>query len=179
MCSGSLYRTVDQGRTWQRSGIPAPSGSAFGLPTAFGRTLLEPVTLANGTFVLYRSTDGGARWARVSALPHAVTGAAGCYGPAVSVSFPTAQDGWASAAHGGRTVVYRTTDGGRHWEPTPPHRCRRPGFYTETSPVIQATDATHAWLLTPGDQLYTTVNGGATWRRIDPAAVTVNAIWPL
>ena len=113
MCSGTLYRTVDQGRTWQRSGIPAPVGSAFGLPTAFGQTLLEPVTLGNGTLVLYRSTDDGARWARVSALPHAVTGAAGCYGPAVSVSFATAQDGWAAAAHGGRTVVYRTMDGGR------------------------------------------------------------------
>lgn len=173
VCSGSLYRTVDEGRTWQRSGIPAPSGSAFGLPTAFGQTLLEPVTLGNGTLVLYRSTDGGARWAWVSALPHAVTGAAGCYGPAVSVSFATAQDGWAAAAHGGRTVVYRTRDGGRHWELA---RRTLPGQAgTETSPVIQATDATHAWLQTPGDQLYTTVNGGATWRRIGPAAIAAGS----
>ena len=173
VCSGSLYRTVDQGRTWQRSDIPAPSGSAFGQPTAFGQTLLEPVTLGNGTLVLYRSTDGGARWSRVSALPHAVTGASGCYGSAVSVSFATAQDGWAAAAHGGRTVVYRTTDGGRRWELA---RRTLPGQAgTETSPVVQATDAAHAWLLTSGDQLYTTVNGGATWRRIDPAAIAAGS----
>ena len=172
-CSTALYRTVDGGRAWQRSGIPAPSGSAFGEPTAFGQTLLEPVTLGNGTLVLYRSADGGAHWSRVSTLPHAVTGKAGCFGSTVSVSFPTAQDGWAAAAHDGRTVTYRTTDGGRHWELTRRTLPGQPG--TTTSPVIQATNATRAWLLTPGDQLYTTVNGGATWRRIDPAAVAAAA----
>ena len=61
MCSQALYRTVDGGRVWQRSGIPALAGAAFGLPESFGQTLLEPVTLGNGTLVLYRSTDGGTR----------------------------------------------------------------------------------------------------------------------
>ena len=173
VCSTALYRTVDGGREWQRSGIPAPSGSASGQPTAFGQTLLEPVTLGNGTFVLYRSADGGIRWSRVSALPRAVTGAAGCYGSTVSVSFTTAQDGWAAAAHDGRTVTYRTTDGGRHWELGPRTLPGQSG--TQISPVIQATDATHAWLLTPGDQLYSTVNGGAAWRRIDPAAIATGS----
>jgi photosystem II stability/assembly factor-like uncharacterized protein len=46
---------------------------------------------------------------------------------------------------------------------------------TETSPVIQATDATHAWLQNPGDQLYSTVDGGATWRRIDSAAIAAGS----
>jgi photosystem II stability/assembly factor-like uncharacterized protein len=169
VCGNALYRTLDGGRAWQRSGIPAPAGSAFGPPTAFGQTLLEPVTLGNGTLVLYRSADDGSRWSRVSALPHAVTGAAGCLASTVSVSFPTAHDGWAAAAHGTRTVVYRTTDGGRHWEPA---RRTLPGQAgTELAPVIQAIDATDAWLLTPGRQLYATVNGGATWRRIDTAAI--------
>jgi photosystem II stability/assembly factor-like uncharacterized protein len=39
--------------------------------------------------------------------------------------------------------------------------------------VIQATDATHAWLLTAGSmRIYATADGGATWRRIDTAATT-------
>jgi photosystem II stability/assembly factor-like uncharacterized protein len=172
-CSNALYRTVDGGRAWQRSGIPAPAGSAFGLPAAFGPTLLESVTLGNGTLVLYRSSDDGSRWSRVSALPHAVAGAAGCYGSTVSVSFPTAQDGWAAAAHGGRTVAYRTTDGGRHWELA---RGTLPGQSgTSLAPDIQATDANRAWLQTPGDQLYTTVDGGATWRRIDGTAIAAGS----
>ena len=66
----------------------------------------------------------------------------------MSVSFPTPQAAWATAVDAARTVVYRTTDGGRHWEkitsswPVPPD--------TGTLPVIQATDAAHAWLLTAG-----------------------------
>jgi photosystem II stability/assembly factor-like uncharacterized protein len=177
VCSAPLYRTADGGREWQRSGIPAPAGAAVGLPIGAGQTLLEPVTLGNGTLVLYRTTDGGTRWSRVSALPGAVTGAAGCGASTVSVSFPSAQDGWAAAAHGAhgaRTVVYRTTDGGRHWELT---GAALPGSQagTEVAPVIQATDATRAWLLTPGGQLYATVNGGETWRRIDTAAIAAGS----
>jgi photosystem II stability/assembly factor-like uncharacterized protein len=180
VCSAPLYRTTDGGREWQRSGIPAPAGAAVGLPIGSGQTLLEPVTLGNGTLVLYRTTDGGTRWSRVSALPGAVTGAAGCGASTVSVSFPSAQDGWAAAAHGAhgahgaRTVVYRTTDGGRHWELT---GAALPGSQagTEVAPVIQATDATHAWLLTPGGQLYATVNSGETWRRINTAAIAAGS----
>jgi photosystem II stability/assembly factor-like uncharacterized protein len=142
-------------------------------PEGSGQTLLEPVILGNGTLVLYRSTDGGTRWSRVSALPGAVTGAAGCGASTVSVSFPSAQDGWAAVAHGSRTVAYRTTDGGRHWEQTGAALSGQAG--TEPSPVIQAIDATRAWLLTPGGQLYATVNRGATWRRIDTAAIAAGS----
>jgi photosystem II stability/assembly factor-like uncharacterized protein len=173
LCSRALYRTADGGRAWQSSGITAPAGSAFGLPAGSGQTLFEPVTLGNGTLVLYRSTNGGARWSRVSALPGAVTGEAGCGASTVSVSFPSAQDGWAAAAHGTRTVTYRTTDGGRHWELTGRTLSGQAGIHV--SPVIQAIDSTDAWLLTSGGQLCATVNGGTTWRRIDTAAIAAGS----
>jgi photosystem II stability/assembly factor-like uncharacterized protein len=176
-CSRALYRTTDGGLAWHHSAIAAPAGAAFGLPAGSGQTLLEPVILVNGTLVLYRSSDGGARWSRVAALSGAVTGATGgaggCGDSTVSVSFPSAQDGWAAAGYGARTVAYRTTDGGHHWEPTVGSL---PGEAdTQLSPVISAIDATHAWLLTPGGQLYATVNGGTTWRRIDTAAIAAGS----
>jgi photosystem II stability/assembly factor-like uncharacterized protein len=170
ICSHALYRTGDGGRTWQQAGIPAPARSWFGLPAASGRTLLEQVSLPSGTLVLYRSTDGGARWSQASALPGATTAPSAC-GPAVPVSLPAPQAGWATAVHAARTVVYRTTDGGRHWEKITSSWPVPPG--TGTLPVIQATDATHAWLLTAGSmRIYATADGGATWRRIDTAATT-------
>jgi photosystem II stability/assembly factor-like uncharacterized protein len=91
----------------------------------------------------------------------------------VSVSFPSARDGWAAAAHGARAVVYRTTDGGRHWELTGRTFPGQPGI--DPAPVIAAIDATHAWLLIPGGQLYASVNGGATWQRIDTAAIATGS----
>lgn len=174
MFSGALYRTGDGGRTWQRASIPAPAGSQFGLPAGSGRTLLEPVTLCSGALVLYRSTDGGTRWSQVSTLPGATTAAPACGPATVSVSFPSLQVGWATAVRAARTVVYRTTDGGRRWEkigsswPVPPD--------TDVSPVIQGIDATHAWLLPAGSaRVYATVNGGTTWRRIDTAAIAAGS----
>ncbi len=167
MFSGALYQTGDGGLTWRRASIPAPSGSIFGLPAVFGRTVVEPVT-AGQALLLYRSTDGGTHWQEVSVLPGATAG--GCAAGQVSVSLPTPRSGWAAAVRAGRTLVYRTTDGGLRWArtaaswPVPPDSCE--------PPAIQATGPSQAWLLTAGSRrLYATANGGATWRRIDPAAV--------
>jgi len=172
----ALYRTGDGGRTWQRAGIPVPAGSLFGLPAGSGRSLLEPVTLASGALALYRSTDGGTRWSLVSVLPGAETAQPACGLPGVSVSFPTLQDGWAAAVRAGRTVVYRTTDGGRHWAQI----ASSWPFGGGGPPIVQGIDATRAWLTTGpyagGTQAYATVNGGATWRRIDTAATAAGSL---
>ncbi len=166
--SRAVYRTADGGRTWQRVSIPAPAGSLPGLPAAFGTTLLEPVVTGT-SLTLYRSTDGGTRWSRVSVLP-GINASPGCSLGLDSVSLPTAQAGWVATVQGSRTVVYRSTDGGLHWTrlatswPVPPDSCEEP--------VIQATDALHAWVLTAGsDRIYATSTGGATWSRIDTTAL--------
>ena len=95
----------------------------------------------------------------------------GICGPTLpSTSFPSRTVAWAAAAHGRRTVVYRTTDQGRHWTAikvpgtTPADTCQ--------APQLQALDATHAWLLDRGSgRIYATSDGGNIWRRIDTAAL--------
>ncbi|HXW44719.1 MAG TPA: YCF48-related protein [Streptosporangiaceae bacterium] len=164
--SQALYRTADGGRSWQHVSISAPSGSLFGLPTAFGTRLIEPVTIGT-SLALYRSIDGGTHWSRISALPDVN---AGCGIGQVSVSLPTPTAGWIATVQGKRTVVYRSIDGGLQWTrlatswPVPPDSCE--------APVIQATDALHAWVFTTGSaRIYATSSGGATWSRIDLTAV--------
>jgi photosystem II stability/assembly factor-like uncharacterized protein len=166
--SQALYRTSDAGRSWQRVALRAPAGSVYGLPADFGGTLVEPVAAGAG-LALYRSTDGGARWSMMSVLPGVYANPGCSVGPG-SVSLPTAQAGWVATVRGNRTVVYRSTDGGLHWTklgtswPVPADSCEEP--------VIQASDALHAWVLTVGtDRVYATSDGGSTWRRIDTAAL--------
>ncbi len=148
-----------------------PAGKQFGLPALLESTLLEPVVTGSPHELrLYRSTGRGARWSLVSTLP-AVASRPGTCGPAqVSASLPSRTVAWAAAAHGRRTVVYRTTDQGRHWTAikipgtTPADTCQ--------GPQLQALNVTHAWLLTRGSgRIYATSDGGTIWRRIDTAAL--------
>lgn len=165
----ALWRTSDQGRIWHRAAIHAPAGSWFGLPTQFGRTLLEPVaTGARRGLRLYRSTDGGmTRWSLVSTLPGvSLTPGPGAPAlPPVSVASPTVV--WVAAGQGHRTIVYRTTDQGRRWTAS-----KMSGTTAaSTGMQLQALDATHAWLRSASGRIYATSNGGRTWRRIDAAAL--------
>jgi len=166
--SQALYRTVDGGRTWRHVDVPAPPGSLFGLPVAVGRTVIEPV-ITGTSLALYRSSDDGARWSRISVLPGA-NAEPGCSITPVSVSLPSPAGGWIATVRDRRTVVYRTVDGGRHWARVAASWPVAPG--TCEAPVIQSTGTLQAWVLTAGsDRIYATSSGGAAWSRIDTAAV--------
>jgi len=67
---------------------------------------------------LYRTADGGARWARVLATDqtHPVSRGLGDEGQKSWIWFRDAEVGWIGQNNrSGSTVVYATTDGGDHW----------------------------------------------------------------
>jgi photosystem II stability/assembly factor-like uncharacterized protein len=82
---------------------------------------------------------------------------------------PTAHAAWAAAITDGHVVVQRSCDQGRHW-----HTAHVPSIRADLSPQIEATDCRHALLAARGahgtTQIYTTSDGGNSWRRIDRLA---------
>lgn len=111
-----VVRTTDGGRIWSDAGPPALTGQ--GLRAAFYGTNDAWVTWTGPGLrsrpVTYRTVNGGATWSRMGTIPMAV--------PAASApDMVTGQVGWVSAELGvaagsSGLAVFRTTDGGAHWQ---------------------------------------------------------------
>jgi photosystem II stability/assembly factor-like uncharacterized protein len=174
-----LYRTTNGGRSWRKVSLGAPSGSAAGLPSAFGRTIVEPVTLgAGGTASLstYISTNGGTTWSRALTLKDAASPS--CSGP-LPTSYPALTAGWLAAFLNHHAVVYTTLAKGRAWAP---HVTPAPAARQDCGPYqITAVAGGKAWLITAGPagsdapRIYATTTDGLTWRRIDLAAAAAGS----
>ncbi len=179
-------RTVDGGLTWQKATMP----EAWGIPTGLtffdathGLLAFEGDGVKPGS--LWSSSDGGATWTKVGALPVAIVG---------SVSFSDGgKDGWALAAgdpnppagHPTTNELYVTHDGGATWLrsalPKPPA-----GWTAGTwQPVLAAPSVfgsggavLPAWYgngVSGQTQLLVTRDGGANWT----VATTLPSTWPV
>ncbi len=150
-----LIRSADAGRTWVGAwrGVADPSvvavtfaGTARGeWPAAFAAT---------ETGRLYRSDDGGASWAEVTAWAGLGVAAVLCPSPAF------ADDGilFVGTAQG----IYRTLDGGASWE-----SCNFGLFDLDVLCLACAPDFADSQLLwagTAGGGLYRSRNQGRAWR---------------
>ena len=100
-----LEESADGGRTWRI--VPStPDAVMVDPPSVILQAWITPqagwVVLGSR---LYRTTDGGRRWAgsRFSA------------GPVVNLSRVSTAVGFVLIQHGHRTLLYRTRDGGVHW----------------------------------------------------------------
>jgi len=122
-------------------------------------------TFDSGRFALMHTTDAGNHWARQLSGD---VGRAGLY-----VKFSDSTTG-VVAVLGPRSMIYRTSDGGRRWSSEP----IRGGVADLTSvSSVSFADAFHGWLLrsTPtvasGTELLRTSDGGATWTNLGSPAL--------
>lgn len=167
--AGAIVRTVDGGRDW--TPLPLPGHGAVGsTATQFldARTAWVAVDHPDGTMTLQVTYDGGRAWlfgglVIGAAFPHQLV-------------FLDARRGWLFVGGGGMhsngLALYRTVDGGRHWEKV---TTRLPisgllGFATPTTgwatdehtggvPACPRTIS----VISPG-ALYVTRDGGRSWR---------------
>ena len=152
-----VFSTSDGGRTWTES--EPLHGPAYGGPASLtftgpddGWLLLTTDTAGSARFgQLYRTDDGGRRWALVAAgVP------ASCDPPSLTVA--TTSVAWIACGPSGPLLVSR--DAGTYWAPQPLSR--------SAGGVPQFTSGTGFLTAGPASGLYLLVTHdlGRTWRRL-------------
>ncbi|WP_031072915.1 RICIN domain-containing protein [Streptomyces sp. NRRL WC-3742] len=175
--NGSILRSTDQGRTFQRTDLPFKLGGNEDGRSMGERLVVDPSdhsTLYLGTRKngLWRSTDYGVTWSQVGAFPVKDGASSG-----VGLSFVTFGPAGSRTIYVGvadkSTSLYRSTDGGSTWQAVPgqptgqlPHHGVLSGdgsFYLTYSngPGPQPVTAGSVWKYTPAT---------GAWKNISPAS---------
>lgn len=184
-----LFRTNDGGRSWTDK-TPHGLGKTFASPTPAGG---PPTSLAvddvnsawiaapsPGTVRIFSTADGGLHWRMASVIPTLTAGVPRTDVPTVlGLDFPDRRDGWLLTSAGGIAAgsedveLYRTADAGRTWRlaaaatqqhPSPgglPAGGVKTGlaFFDARRGVLTGYRGSQ-----PGIWLYTTDDGGRSWR---------------
>jgi len=186
-----IFHTVDGGRTWRSTAIPAYSGKSIHfINTRDGWLLFGVGALGSMEVDIYRSTDAGATWIKVasttdgnerSGLPFA--------GNKTGMTFLNTTRGWVTGAilTDDWMYLYMTDDGGRTWRqqrlPLPPQVTPHwndwtmpPTFFTARDgilPVFYAIRSAANRDTAPVIVVYVTHDGGTTWADTTPVPITL------
>ncbi|MDX2165957.1 MAG: hypothetical protein SF182_02800 [Deltaproteobacteria bacterium] len=154
----------DDGATWETTAIPCAGAPRY--TRCVESILAVPGALLVGTFNLgvVRSRDGGAKWDRVSTPAYVAALAAAPQAPelyAAGASTWPGAPGASSAA-----VVLRSSDGGGSWLPVTSMSPPAPVIALAVDPnePSQLLAATGSREYFAGDGVYSSADGGTTWR---------------
>jgi len=160
--AGTVLRTADGGRTWQRRPVPGGDGLDFRDVDALDASTAVVLSIGPGEASrIYRTSDGGATWSEQfrNADPDAFFDA---------VAFGDAAHGAAiSDAVGGRFVIRLTADGGRTWTPVAgdrlPPALDGEGAFAASGTNVAMRGRDRIWIATTGARVLRSADGGRSW----------------
>jgi photosystem II stability/assembly factor-like uncharacterized protein len=163
--SGTILRTVDGGRTWQKRTIPGTESLDFRDVDAVDARTAYVLSIGSGEASrIYKTTDGGATWTLQfqNRDPKAFFDAMAFWDPARGLVVGDAVDG--------HFAVLRTQDGGRTWAPVPaaglPPALPGEAAFAASGTSIAVRGTRHAWIGTgaaASARVLRTEDAGTTW----------------
>jgi photosystem II stability/assembly factor-like uncharacterized protein len=170
-----IFKTTDGGKTWRKILFVDENTGGVDLSmdgrdpntlyAAMWQAQRVPWKLTSGGpgSGLYKTTDGGAHWTKISANPGYATGTLGKIGVSVSQSNPKVVYSIVQAADGG---VFRSDDAGKTWQHVNNQwKLRQRAFYY-TAIFADPTNPKRAYAPNV-NSLYVTNDSGKTWKAID------------
>jgi len=155
---GDVFASTDGAASWTRRGNYALTGLEADLAVASGAG--DVLFVAEDVRGLYRSSDGGHRWASVAAgLPQDENGTVNVQSIAIdpaNASVIYVGTGW-HASHG--NGVYKSIDGGETWAPAN----RGMIDYGITALVVSPADSQVIYAGGANGELFKSTDGAATW----------------
>ena len=193
-----VLHTTDGGKHWEIAFTPSQGGAVLGGPDFINAQegwLEIGTSFATGNegVDIYRTTDGGKTWGKVSSTTIQTGRAPGhlpWFGKKSGISFLNAQTGWATGGEAPNIWLYVTHDAGVTWQPQPltwPAGLVSP-LATTAPPIFFGKDGLLPVLINDLHQnldFYVTHDGGVTWQStsltgpysLPITALDMNHIW--
>lgn len=155
-----LYRTTDDGHLWSKQPIPLPprlhQAQLASYPPVFFNQMdgVLPVEVFGGPLIVYRTSDGGARWTPTSPVTAKEQGteAQGWKFDFVSTNIGFASNG---------DELFATKNGGQTWGRVASNTM--PGNVQD----LDFTSNNDGFALTAKGNVYHTSDGGSTWEQVN------------
>ncbi|HEY6450086.1 MAG TPA: hypothetical protein VIX60_05340, partial [Candidatus Cybelea sp.] len=180
-----IFKTIDGGKSWQKilfidsdtGGIDLAMDSRDPkvLYAAMWQAQRRPWTLVNGGpgSALFKTTDGGAHWNKISTNRGFATGILGKIGVAVAASNPRVVYAIVQAREGG---VFRSNDAGATWKRVNSEwKLRQRAFYY-TAIFVDPTNPEVAYA-PEVDAVFKTKDGGKTWSELQTPHGDNHIVW--
>lgn len=160
--AGTVLRTTDGGRTWQRRPVAGGEALDFRDIDATSADVAHVLSIGPGEASrIFATSDGGTTWserfrnADPDAFFDALAFADAAHGVAVSDSV------------GGRFILRRTADGGRSWIAEPatglPPALDGEGAFAASGTNVTMVGHDRIWMGTTASRVLRTSDGGRTW----------------